>query len=116
MVNLMTSEFQWLSTCRRRNELGWQGKQELEGDADRCEDRPQAWGQDHTKKISNEPKEVGSGAERLAAPNLQEIHHRPMVGPSFQQGCGRKTAEGQLTLVEGSVEVEVVHISGTEQQ
>jgi hypothetical protein len=70
---------------------------------------PQTW-------IIDEPKEAGSGAERLATPNPQEIHHRPMLGPSFQQGWGGEPAEEQPTLVEGSVEVEAVHINSTEQQ
>ena len=68
-------------------------------------------------KINYEPKEAGRGAERLATPNPQEIHHRSLQGPSFQQGWVVEPAEGQTTLVEGSVEVEVVYpISSSEQQ
>ncbi|KAH9987420.1 hypothetical protein BJV77DRAFT_1161362 [Russula vinacea] len=38
------------------------------------------------KSINDELKEAGRGAERLAAPNAQGVHHRPLQRPSFQQG------------------------------
>ena len=63
--------------------------------------------------FNSEPKEAGRGAERLAAPNPQEIHHRSLQEPSFQQGWVVEPAEGQPTLVEGSVEVEVVYRIGS---
>ena len=54
-------------------------------------------------RINIELKEAGRGAERLAAPNAQRIQHRPLQGPSFQQGwveqnanlgCGECANEG----------------------
>jgi hypothetical protein len=56
------------------------------------------------KMINSEPKEAGRGAERLATQNAQGIHHRPLQGPSFQQGRGEQTVDGELIWVEGSVE------------
>jgi hypothetical protein len=32
------------------------------------------------------PKKARRGAERLEDPNVQGVHHRPLHGPSFQQG------------------------------
>ena len=51
--------------------------------------------------IDHEPKEAGRGAERLATPNTQGIHHRPLQGPSSQQGRGEQTADGELIWVRG---------------
>ena len=50
--------------------------------------------------IKYEPKEPGRGAERLATPNTQGVQHRPLQGPSFQQGwggtnCGRRANLGR---------------------
>ena len=52
----------------------------------------------------NAPKEAGRGAERLATPIPQRIHHCSFLVPSIQQGWEVELAEGQPTLVEGSVE------------
>jgi hypothetical protein len=60
-------------------------------------------------RILRESKEAGRGAERLATPNAQGIHPRPLLGPSFQQGWAVEAADGQLTWVEGSVEEGAVH-------
>ena len=60
------------------------------------------------QSINTEPKEPGRGAGRLATPNAQGVHHRPLQGPSFQQGWGRQTVDGELIWVEGRVEGEPV--------
>ena len=62
------------------------------------------------------PKEAGRGAERLATPNTQGILHRPLQGPSFQQGRAGQTADGELIWVEGSVEEEPVQQGPVEEQ
>ncbi|KAF8486854.1 hypothetical protein DFH94DRAFT_849394 [Russula ochroleuca] len=68
-------------------------------------------------KKSNEPKEAGRGAERLANPNTQGIHHRPLLGPSFQQGCAIEAADGQLIWIEGTLKEESVrHVGSMVQQ
>ncbi len=59
-------------------------------------------------RISEEPKEAGSGAGRLATPDSQGVHHRFLLGPSLQQGWAAEAADGQMIWVEGSVE-DVVH-------
>ena len=59
-------------------------------------------------KTNGEPKEAGRGAERLAIPDSQGIHHRSLLGPSLQQGWAVEAADGQLIWVEGSVE-EMAH-------
>jgi len=46
---------------------------------------------------------VGRGAERLATPISQGIHHQSLLGPSLQQGWAAEAADGQLIWVEGSV-------------
>ena len=69
-----------------------------------------------TQVINNEPKEAGRGAERLATPNTQGIHHRPLQGSSSQQGRGEQTVDGVLIWVEGSVEEEPVHQGPVEEQ
>ena len=66
--------------------------------------------------INTEPKEPGRGAERLATPNAQGVHHRPLQGPSFQQGWVGQTVDGELFWVEGSVEEEPVQQQQQEQQ
>jgi hypothetical protein len=58
--------------------------------------------------INGQPKEVGSGARKLAAPNSQGNHHLPLLGPRFPQGWAEEDADGRLIWVEGSVEEEVV--------
>ena len=69
------------------------------------------------RRIDSKPKEAGRGAERLATPNAQGIHHRSSLGPSFQQGWAVEAADGQLIWVEGSVEAEAVqHVDSTVQQ
>ena len=68
------------------------------------------------QKCNSEPKEAGRGAERLATPNTQGIHHRPLQGPSSQQGRGGQTADGELIWVEGSVEEEPVQQGPVEEQ
>jgi hypothetical protein len=65
-------------------------------------------------RIDNEPREAGSGAERLATQNPQGIHHQPLLGPGFQQGWVVKPADGPI--VEGSGEEKAVqHSDSTEQ-
>jgi hypothetical protein len=54
--------------------------------------------------VNDEPKQAGRGAERLATQNAQGIHHRPLQGPSSQQGRAKQTVDGELIWVEGSVE------------
>ena len=66
--------------------------------------------------INHEPKEAGRGAERLATPNTRGIHHRPLQGPSSQQGRGEQTADGELIWVEGSVEDEPMQQGPVEEQ
>ena len=67
-------------------------------------------------KINSEPKSAGRGAERLATPNAQGVHHRPLQGPSFQQGWMGQTVDGVLIWVEGSVEKEPVRQQQEQQQ
>jgi hypothetical protein len=55
-----------------------------------------------------EPKQPVCGAERLATPDSQGLHHRSLLGPNFQQGWAVEAADGQLVWVEGSVE-EMAH-------
>ena len=76
--------------------------------------KPVAWVPE--SKSNNKPKEAGREAERLATPNPQEIHHRSLQGPGFQQGWVVEPAEGQPTLIEGSVEVEVMYPIGSSEQ
>ena len=51
--------------------------------------------------INREPKEVGSGARKLAPPNSQANHRLPLLGPRFPQGWA-DDADGRLLCVEGS--------------
>jgi hypothetical protein len=64
-------------------------------------------------KMNSEPKEAGRGAERLAIPDLQGIHHRSPLGPSLQQGWAEEAVDGQLIWVEGSVKEVVQGINST---
>jgi hypothetical protein len=57
--------------------------------------------------INREPKEMGSGARKLAAPNLQANHRLPLLGPRFPQGWA-EGADGRLIWLEGSVDGGVV--------
>jgi hypothetical protein len=66
--------------------------------------------------IVSEPKSAGRGVERLATPNAQGVHHRPLQGPSFQQGWMGQTVDGVLIWVEGSVEEEPVQQEPVQQQ
>jgi len=58
--------------------------------------------------INREPKEMGSGARKLADPNSQGNHRLPLLGPRFPQGWAEQDADGRLIWVEGSVEKGVV--------
>jgi hypothetical protein len=53
--------------------------------------------------INREPKEVGSGTRKLAAPNSKGNHRLPLLGPKFPQGWAEEDADGRLIWVEGSV-------------
>jgi hypothetical protein len=53
---------------------------------------------------NDDSKEAGHGAERLAIPDSQGIHHRSLLGPSLQQGWAVEAADDQLIWIEGSVE------------
>ena len=64
-------------------------------------------------RIDYEPKEAGRGAERLATPSLQGIHHQLLLGPSFQQDWAVEPVNGQPTGVEGSVDEEAEHHIGS---
>ena len=68
------------------------------------------------KSINDELKEAGRGAERLAAPNAQGVHHRPLQRPSFQQGRVGQTVDEELFWVEGSVEEEPVQQQQQQEQ
>jgi hypothetical protein len=68
-------------------------------------------------RYQTEPKEAERGAERLATPNPQGVHHPTLQEPNFQQGRAVEAADGQPTRVEGSAEEKPVHhIDSTEQQ
>jgi hypothetical protein len=67
-------------------------------------------------EIIREPKEAGRGAERLATPNSQRIHHQSLLGPSLNQGWAVEAADGQLIWVEGRVEDVVQGIDNTAPQ
>ena len=67
-------------------------------------------------RIDCEPKEAGRGAERLATPNTQGIHHRPLQGPSSQQGRVEQTADAEPIWGEGSVEEGLVQQGPVQQQ
>ena len=54
-------------------------------------------------KVKMESKEMGRGAERLATPNPQGLHYRPLLGPNFQQGWAVEAADKRQDCVEGSV-------------
>ena len=60
------------------------------------------------QRLNREPKEVGSGASKLAVPNSQGNHCLPLLGPRFPQGWAEEDADGRLIWVEGSVEAGVV--------
>jgi hypothetical protein len=64
-------------------------------------------------KNNDKPKEAGRGAERLAIPDSQGIHHRSLLGPSLQQGWAVEAAGRQLIWVEGGVEDVVQGIDST---
>ena len=64
------------------------------------------------QNIKGKPKEVGRGAERLATPNSRGIYRQSLLGPSLQQGWA-VAAEGRPIWVEGSVDEEVVHHTGS---
>ena len=68
------------------------------------------------QSINWKPKETGRGAERLATPNQQGLHNRPLLGPNLQQGLAVEAAGGRLNWVEGSVEEEPVHHDSGEVQ
>ena len=68
------------------------------------------------KKINHEPKEAVRGAERLAGPNAQGVHHRPLQRQSFQQGWVEQTVDGEIFWVEGSVQDEQEQQQQQEQQ
>ena len=63
-----------------------------------------------------EPKQPVRGAERLATPDSQGLHHRSLLGPSLQQGWAEEAADGQLIWVDGSVEEMAHRADSTVQQ
>jgi hypothetical protein len=68
------------------------------------------------QNINCEPKEAARRAERLAAPNTQVFHRRPLQGPSFQQGWPGQTADKELVWVEGRGVEEPVQQEQEQQQ
>jgi hypothetical protein len=58
-----------------------------------------------TQAGSNKKSETtGCGAKKLTTPNVQEVSHQSLSGPSVQQVLVWPTAPEKLTWVEGSAE------------
>ena len=66
-------------------------------------------------KDNNEPKQPVRGAERLATPDPQRLHHRSLLGPNLQQEWAEEAADGRFIWEEGGVEEIVQHIESTVQ-
>jgi hypothetical protein len=47
-------------------------------------------------RTNGEPEQPVRGAERLATPDSQGLHHRSLLGPSLRQGWAVEAADGQL--------------------
>ena len=71
-----------------------EGIQKAIRSADRTRHKPVA--RILNKKINHEHKEAVRGAERFATPNAQGVHHRPLQGPSFQQGWDKLWTESSF--------------------